>query len=111
MICDADIHKNLCADIVSSGGGNVSFESVTTCYANTPENLYAVVPWTMMGSSLAVSVLTQLTLDVTPSINDCWMRHLPRITVRGGTLVLGGVSLQTLDTCSPQDLQQEWTVR
>ena len=29
----------------------------------------------------------------------------------GGTLVGGGVSLQPLGTCSPQDLQQEWTVR
>ena len=78
MKCDADINKSLCADIVLTGGGNVSFQSVTNCDADTPENLYAVVPWS-----------------------------LPRITVRGGTLVRGGVSLQTLDTCSPQDLQQE----
>ena len=36
----------------------------------------------MTGSSLAVSVLGQLTLDVTPTITDCWMRYLPRIFVQ-----------------------------
>ena len=40
-------------------------------------------------------------LDEAPSTDHC----------AGGTLVRGGVSLQPLDTCSPQDLQQEWTVR
>ena len=61
---DADINKNLCADNVLSGDGNVSFQSVKHCDADTPENLYDVVPWTMMGSSLAVSVLSHLTLAV-----------------------------------------------
>ena len=37
----------------------------------------------MTGSSLAVSVFGQLTLNVAPSMTDCWMRHLPRITVYG----------------------------
>ena len=44
MKCDADIHRNLCADIVLSGGGNISFQSVTKCDADIRENLYAVVP-------------------------------------------------------------------
>ena len=39
MKCDADIHKNLYADIVLSSGGNVSFQSVTKCDADTPENV------------------------------------------------------------------------
>ena len=37
----------------------------------------------MTGSSLAVSVLGQLTSIFAPSMTDCWMRHLPRITVHG----------------------------
>ena len=39
MKWDADIHKNLCADIVLSSGGNVSFQSVTNYDADTPENV------------------------------------------------------------------------
>ena len=61
--------------------------------------------WTMTGSSLAVSVLDcsfdDRLLDDAPSTDHC----------ARGTLVRGGVSLQSVDTCSPQDLQQEWTVR
>ena len=33
-----NIHKKLCADIVLSGGGNVSFQSVTKCVADTCKN-------------------------------------------------------------------------
>ena len=40
-------------------------------------------------------------LDEAPATNHC---------IRG-TLVRGGVSLHPMDTCCPQDLQQEWTVR
>ena len=40
-------------------------------------------------------------LDEAPSTDRCTR----------GTLVRGGVSLQTVDTCSPQDLRQEWTFR
>ena len=36
---DADIHKNLCADIVLSSGGNVSFQGVTNYDADTLENV------------------------------------------------------------------------
>ena len=39
MKSDADIHKNLCADVVLSSGGKVSFQSVTNYDADTPENV------------------------------------------------------------------------
>ena len=39
MKCDADIHKNLCADVFLSSGGNVPFQSVTNYDADTPENV------------------------------------------------------------------------
>ena len=39
MECDAVIHKNLCADIVLSGGGNISFQSVTKCVTDICKNL------------------------------------------------------------------------
>ena len=51
--------------------------------------------------------LGQLTLDVTPSITDCWMKHLPRISVQGALSFGVACPCKSLDTCSPHDLQQE----
>ena len=36
MKCDADIHKNLCADIVLSGGGSISFQCVQRHVVRSP---------------------------------------------------------------------------
>ena len=68
-----------------SGGGNVSFQSVTNCDADTPENLYDVVPWTMVGSSLAF---------LSPSGTE---QRVSRCTLKSELMTLVKIHVRALD--------------
>ena len=44
LVDHLDVLQDLCADIVLSGGWNISFQSVTNCDADTSENLLSLQP-------------------------------------------------------------------
>ena len=117
MKCDADICKNLQVNVEFPGGITIDFLTMHRTISMPQigglvqrREVTSVGLESLLdndGSSLAVSVLGQLTLDVTPSITDCWMRHLPRISVQGALSFGVACPCNSLDTCSPHDLQQE----
>lgn len=64
------------------------------------------------GGLIVGSVSPQSTFFERCSFDDCLLDEAPSTDhCTLGTLVQGGVSLEPVGTCSPQDVQREWTVR
>ena len=121
MKCDADICKNLQVNVEFPGGITIDFLTMPRTIS-MPQigGLVQRREVTSVGLESRLDNDRLIVCSVSPrptyfercSFDDRLLDEAPSTDhCTRGTLVRGGVSLQPVDTCSPQDLQQEWTVR